>query len=62
MLFYFIQFNREESIRHKKNSTIVFVISIAATIGVMLSVYFVYRRNTTGKIILLFTFIKIISE
>ncbi|KAG2380699.1 Receptor-like serine/threonine-protein [Vigna angularis] len=34
---------------HKKNSTTVFVTSIAATFGVMLAIYSVYRRNISEE-------------
>ncbi|CAJ1948528.1 unnamed protein product [Sphenostylis stenocarpa] len=37
------------SIGHKKNSKLIFVTSIAAIFGVMLAIYFVYRRNTIEK-------------
>ncbi|RZC19244.1 G-type lectin S-receptor-like serine/threonine-protein kinase isoform B [Glycine soja] len=37
-----------ESIRHKK-SKIIFITSVAATLGVVLAIYFVYKRNIADK-------------
>jgi len=46
----------EDSIRPQV-SKIMYVISVAATIGVILAIYFLYRRKIYGKIILLFSHI-----
>uniref|UniRef100_A0A2K7L8L4 non-specific serine/threonine protein kinase n=1 Tax=Glycine max TaxID=3847 RepID=A0A2K7L8L4_SOYBN len=37
-----------ESIRHKK-SKIIFITSVAATLGVVLAIYFIYKRNIADK-------------